>query len=307
MVDGPGDTGRSVVLVTHPFRPGAYEATGEFAGLLADAGITPLVPTDQADLFKGMPVVAREPADLTEGAELVVVLGGDGTILRGAERARESGVPLLGLNLGHVGFLAEAEQNELTEVARAVVNRSYRVEQRLALDVTIRRADGSTVQSWALNEASLEKDTDTRMLDFLLTIDSQPLSRWGADGLVVATPTGSTAYAWSAGGPVVWPNVEALLVVPNSAHALFARPLVLAPECVVGVELLEGRGQHAHIWCDGRRQFPLAVGDVVTVRRSDQPIPLARLHSPAFVNRLVGKFHLPVEGWRRRGADTDPG
>ncbi|MDQ1248898.1 MAG: kinase [Actinomycetota bacterium] len=216
----------------------------------------------------------------------------------GAERARAAGVPLLGLNLGHVGFLAEAEENELSEVARAVVDRAYRVEERLAIDVRVTRADGTVTQSWALNEASVEKGPDTRMMEFLVSIDGHPLSRWGADGLVLATPTGSTAYAWSAGGPVVWPDVEALLVVPLSAHALFARPLVLSPTCVVDVELSERRRQDAVVWCDGRRRLTLGTGDSLRVNRSARPVPLARLHSPAFVARLVNKFHLPVEGWR---------
>ena len=137
------------------------------------------------------------------------------------------------------------------------------------------------------------------MVDLLVRIDGEPLSRWGADGLVLSTPTGSTAYAWSAGGPVVWPDVEALLVVPLSAHALFARPLVVSPTCEVSAEMLSDRPQRAVVWCDGRRQLELAEGDTVVVRRSDRPVPLARLHSPAFVERLVGKFDLPVEGWRR--------
>jgi NAD+ kinase len=289
---------RRVVLVAHPTRPDAAAIAAGFARLLTDSGITAVVSPDQADILRQAQVEVRAAADLFEGAELAVVLGGDGTILLGAELARGSGVPLLGLNLGHVGFLAEAEENELSEVASAVVDRVYRVEERLALDVTITRADGAVVESWALNEASVEKGPDTRMLEFLVSIDGHPLSRWGADGLVLATPTGSTAYAWSAGGPVVWPDVEALLVVPLSAHALFARPLVVSPDCVIDVDLSNRPGQDAMVWCDGRRRFALSAGDSLRVRRSDRPVPLARLHSPAFVARLVNKFHLPVEGWR---------
>ena len=288
----------NVVLVTHPGRPEAVEVGTQFAGLLSRAGVPIKVPESDASLYPAGLVQPAAAESLLDDAQMVVVLGGDGTILSGAERARGSGVPLLGLNLGHVGFLAEAEPNELSEVAEAIVGRSYRVEERLAIDVEITSQGQVVGHSWALNEASIEKGPDTRMLDLMVSIDGHPLSRWGADGLVLATPTGSTAYAWSAGGPVVWPDVEALLVVPNSAHALFARPLVLAPTCQIEVRLGDERPQSAEVWCDGRRSFPLKSGDTVTVRRSEQPVLLARLHSPAFTERLVGKFHLPVEGWR---------
>lgn len=290
----------NVVLVTHPGRPEAVDIGKQFAGLLNSAGVSIRVPESDSALYPHGLVESVPSDSLLEDALMVVVLGGDGTILSGAERARGSGVPLLGLNLGHVGFLAEAEPNELSEVADAIVNRSYRVEERLAIDVEITSGGRVVASSWALNEASIEKGPDTRMVDLLVSIDGHPLSRWGADGLVLATPTGSTAYAWSAGGPVVWPDVEALLVVPNSAHALFARALVLAPTCQIEVQLGDQRPQSAEVWCDGRRNFPLRSGDTVTVRRSDKPVLLARLHSPAFTARLVGKFHLPVEGWRGR-------
>ncbi|MCB9412931.1 MAG: NAD kinase [Actinobacteria bacterium] len=289
---------RSVVLAVHSTRPDAAALATGFAGLLVESGITPVVARDQAELVDNADVEVRDDARLFDGAELVVVLGGDGTILWGAERARGSEVPLLGLNLGHVGFLAEAEQNELSEVAEAVVRRHYRVEERLAIDVEVWSERSLLATSWALNEASLEKGPDTRMVEILVSIDGHPLSRWGADGLVLATPTGSTAYAWSAGGPVVWPDVEALLVVPLSAHALFSRPLVVSPSAEIEVLLTRRRRQSAVVWCDGRRRLDLAEGDTLRIRRSPYPVPLARLHSPAFTARLVNKFHLPVEGWR---------
>lgn len=289
---------RSVVLAVHPTRADAAAIAAQFAELLIRAGITPVLAADQAGLIPSSAVQVRPDSELFDEAELVVVLGGDGTILWGAERARESDVPLLGLNLGHVGFLAEAEENELSEVAEAIVAGRYRVEKRLAIDVEVWSQQGLVGSSWALNEASVEKGPDTRMLELLVSIDGHPLSKWGADGLVLATPTGSTAYAWSAGGPVVWPDVEALLVVPLSAHALFSRPLVLSPDCEIEVLITSGRRQQAVIWCDGRRRLHAQEGHVLRVRRSDQSVPLARLHSPAFTERLVRKFHLPVEGWR---------
>ncbi len=297
---------RSVVLVVHPSRVDAAELAAQFADLLLRAGITPVVAADQVGQIPSPDVEVRPDETLFDDVELVVVLGGDGTILWGAERARGADVPLLGLNLGHVGFLAEAEENELSEVAEAVVAGNYRVEERLAVEVQVWSNEGLVESSWALNEASVEKGPDTRMLEMLVSIDGHPLSKWGADGLVLATPTGSTAYAWSAGGPVVWPDVEALLVVPLSAHALFSRPLVLSPDCEIEVLITRSRRQSAVIWCDGRRRLQVREGDWLRVRRSENPVPLARLHSPAFTERLVRKFHLPVEGWRTQKS-VEPG
>ena len=201
------------------------------------------------------------------------------------------------MNLGHVGFLAEAEREAVDDVVSAIVERQWHVEERTALDVSV--VVGGTVvdRTWALNEVSLEKASRERMVDVLVEIDGRPLSRWGCDGVVCATPTGSTAYAFSAGGPVVWPEVEALLVVPISAHALFARPLVVSPRSVIALELPD-ESSAAIMWADGRRAFDLPPRARVEVRRSEQPVRLARLSQAPFTDRLVAKFSLPVDGWR---------
>ncbi|MCW2573350.1 MAG: ATP-NAD/AcoX kinase, partial [Frankiales bacterium] len=233
------------------------------------------------------------------GTELVVVLGGDGTILRAAELARDAGVPLLGVNLGRVGFLAEAEPEDLETTIEQVLDRAYAVENRMTLDVDV-LVDGAVVDTgWALNECSVEKASRERMLEVMVEIDGRPLSRWGCDGVVASTPTGSTAYAFSAGGPVVWPTVEALLVVPISAHALFARPLVTSPASVVSMDVL-ATGSDAVVSCDGRRTRTLPHGTRVEVRRGATPVLLARTHQRPFTDTLVDKFKLPVEGWRGR-------
>jgi NAD+ kinase len=203
---------------------------------------------------------------------------------------------LLGVNLGHVGFLAEAERDDLTHTVERLLACDYAVEERLTLDVTVWSADGPQTE-WALNEVSVEKAARERMLEVVVEVDGRPLSRWGCDGVVCATPTGSTAYAWSAGGPVVWPSVEAVLLVPISAHALFARPLVAAPTSVLAVELLPD-GSGGVLWADGRRTLPLERGARVEARRSDNPVRLARLSPKPFTDRLVAKFELPVRGWR---------
>src|SRR6185369_12224767 len=170
--------------------------------------------------------------------------------------------------------------------------------ERLTIDVSVFQ-DGELVTStFALNEASVEKAARERMLEVVVEVDGRPLSRWGCDGVVCATPTGSTAYNFSAGGPVVWPGVEALLMVPISAHALFARPLVVAPTSVLAVEVIAKAEVAGVLWCDGRRTVDLPPGARIEVRRGARPVRLVRLHDWPFTDRLVAKFDLPVSGWR---------
>ena len=291
---------RRVLLVTNTRRPEAVAVARETARALLDRGLHVAAPQDEC-VHLGMdevdPVDAVEEGAAARGCELVVVLGGDGTLLRGAERARGTGVPLLGVNLGHVGFLAELEREDLQEVVEAVVARKYRVEERMTVDARV--LDGATevVHTWALNEVSIEKGPADRMLELMVEIDGRPLSRWLCDGVVCATPTGSTAYAFSAGGPVVWPEVEALLLVPLSAHALFARPLVAAPTSVIAIDSVAPAKQGV-LWADGRRAFELPHNARIEVRRHPEPVLLARLRDAPFTKRLVAKFALPTEGWR---------
>jgi len=293
---------RSVLVVVHGGRAEARELAHSFCRTIAALGIHVRVRHDEAaeivpgENIEGVDVILEDD-QAAAGCELVVVFGGDGTILRGAELARPHGTPLLGVNLGHVGFLAEAERDGVATVVDAIQNRTYSVEDRLALDVRVIVGGREVARMWALNEASVEKAERERMIEVVSEIDGRPLSRWGCDGVVCATPTGSTAYAFSAGGPVVWPEVDALLMVPISAHALFARPLVVAPTSVLAVELLP-KTHRGVLWCDGRRASDLEPGARVEVRRHAEPVRFARLHQAPFTDRLVAKFDLPVSGWR---------
>jgi NAD+ kinase len=289
---------RRVLLVTHTGRPAVLDVARQAATSLLSAGMAVrALAAEAAELgCAGIEPVAEPTA--ADATELVLVLGGDGTLLRAAELARPAGAPLLGVNLGHIGFLAEAEPGDLDRVVEGVVARRYDVEQRMTVDVVVRHGEGVTAEHWALNEATVEKASRERFIEMVVEVDGRPLSRWGCDGVVLATPTGSTAYAFSAGGPVVWPDVEALLLVPISAHALFARPLVAAPGSVLAVELV---GETAAVlFCDGRRRSDLPAGARVEVRRGSQPVLLARLRPALFTDRLVAKFQLPVAGWRGR-------
>jgi NAD+ kinase len=231
--------------------------------------------------------------------DLILVIGGDGTMLRAAELGRESGAAILGVNLGHVGFLAEAEEENLQFVIDAIAGGQWSVEERLALDVMVFQGSEVVDHTWALNEISLEKHDREKMISVLAHVDDHPLSRWGCDGVICATPTGSTAYAFSAGGPIVWPEVSALLLLPISAHSLFARPSVIAPTSVIRLEL--SPEADAVMWADGRRMIAVAAGSSLEVRANDQPVRFARLVPAPFTDRLVAKFQLPVEGWRGVG------
>jgi NAD+ kinase len=302
------DQPRRVLVIAHTGRPDAREVAGKFCGALADHGIAVRLLTDEAadlgpavDGIERLDTVDAGP-DAAAACEIAVVFGGDGTILRAAELTRESGTPLLGVNLGHVGFLAEAEHDDIESTIEAIVHHRYSAEERLTLDVVVYRDRGDrkelVTSTWALNEASVEKAARERMLELVVEVDGRPLSRWGCDGVVCATPTGSTAYNFSAGGPIVWPEVDALLMVPISAHALFARPMVVAPSSVLAVEVLAGTEGAGVLWCDGRRAVDLPPGARIEVRRGTRPVRLARLHEAPFTDRLVAKFDLPVTGWR---------
>ena len=239
---------RRLLLLAHPGRAEARAVARKLVDALTGHDILVRLLRNEATALGLDDVPGLELSDGDDPCaecELVVVIGGDGTILRAAEVAHDSGTPLLGVNLGHVGFLAEAEYDDVGATIEAIVERRYTAEDRLTIDVSVFQ-DGELVAStFALNEASVEKAARERMLEVVVEVDGRPLSRWGCDGVVCATPTGSTAYNFSAGGPVVWPGVEALLMVPISAHALFARPLVVAPTSMLAVEVISTPGRRA--------------------------------------------------------------
>ena len=302
------DDDRHILVVAHTGRGESLAASVEVCRRLIEAGLRPVISDHELDLLTEAPDLA--PLDLlgsdvaSHDLELVIVLGGDGTILRAAELARGCSAPLLGVNLGHVGFLAEAERDDLESTVSRALARDYEVEERMTIGVRVEVAGEVIYETWALNEASVEKASRSRSIEVVMEVDGRPLSTFGCDGVVMSTPTGSTAYSFSAGGPVVWPGVDALLMVPLSAHALFSRPLVVGPESSVGVELVERSVGEGVLWADGRRTFGLPRGARVIVRRSPIPVRLARLSSGPFTQRLVDKFALPVDGWR--GPDRDP-
>ncbi len=301
---------REILLVAHPRRPELTETAQRVAKIFEAAGIGLRVLADEAHCTRLDPhdsgTTYRAPVRVVEhgeaaaiGCEMVLALGGDGTFLRAAEAARPARVPVLGLNLGSIGFLTEAEAEHLDEALAQVVRGDYRIEHRMTIDVSVRVDDVVVGRGWALNEASIENAVRMGVLEVVLEVDGRPVSQFGCDGVLVATPTGSTAYAFSAGGPVVWPELEALLVIPSNAHALFARPLVTSPESRIAVETVAD-GPDAIVFLDGRRTLALPRGARFEAVRGTEPVHWVRLDSAPFADRMVRKFQLPVTGWRGR-------
>jgi NAD+ kinase len=296
-------TDRHILVVAHTGRQDSLNAGIDVCRQLIAAGLTPVLSDDEYDEIMAaapdlQPISMLGDAVQIGDLELVIVLGGDGTILRAAELARGCSAPLLGVNLGHVGFLAESERENLDETVARALARDYLVEERMTLNVRVKVDHEVVYESWALNEATVEKASRERMLEVVIEVDGRPLSSFGCDGVVMSTPTGSTAYSFSAGGPVVWPALDALLLVPLSPHALFGRPLVVGPDSSLAVEVLDRTQGTGVLWCDGRRTTDLPAGARVVVRRSPTPVRLARLNQGPFTDRLVRKFALPVNGWR---------
>lgn len=292
-------TGRTVLLVVNPGRDEAREAARKIGKTLAanDIGLR-MLSTDALDLGDEIVLVAGDE-HAADGCELVLVLGGDGTFLRAAELARDADIPVLGINLGRIGFLAEAEAESIDAILGHVVARDYQVERRMTLDVLVSVAGEVLYRGWALNEASLERAGHRGVLGVMVAIDGRPVSAFGCDGVLVSSPTGSTAYAFSSGGPVVWPDLEAIIVVPSNAHALFARPMVTNPNAVITVDV-DADNPESVVVCDGRREAAVPAGARLQVTKCDTPLKWVRLDSAPFTDRLVRKFRLPVTSWRER-------
>ena len=284
---------RSIILVLHPSRPEAHRLATEVVQELARAEISVWSSTEIE-----IPGVEKKSTDEIQGSirkhELVLVLGGDGTILRGAEIAHGSDIPVLGINLGHVGFLAQIKKPSVSELVSAIKNRNDKFEKRMTLAYKVIRGESVIAEGWALNEVTVERNTEA-MIELFVQVDHRPLSRWGCDGVICATPTGSTAYAFSAGGPVVWPDVDALVLLPLAAHALFSDPMVVSPDSEIAIDVESEIGV---LSADGLRKFQIIEGDRVLLTSEKSFVSLAHLEDVAFTDRLVAKFKLPVDGWR---------
>lgn len=295
---------RTVLLVPHTGRKFNVATAALAAELLYDAGINVRVVVQQDDtIVSNHPILSRfdttiHSHEAVAGVDFVLVMGGDGTFLRAADLAHDADLPVLGINLGHIGFLAEWERDFFDEAVNRVISGDFRIEERMTVGVEVHDPEGNLIGTgWALNEVSVENQNRSGVLDAILEIDGRPVSSFGCDGIIVSTPTGSTAYAFSAGGPILWPELDAILVVLNNAHALFTKPLVVSPQSVVGVES-RSYSFPAEVVLDGFRRIPMPPGSRVEVVRGQRSIKWVRLDDRPFTDRLVSKLRLPVEGWR---------
>ncbi len=278
---------KNALLVVHPTRPEALDFAKELIEEFSKVGIGVLTN------YPGGVSGSEELSDKSN-IDIAVVLGGEGTNLRAAELVLGKDIPILGINLGNVGFLAEITRPTAAALVAAISHGNFRGEPRLLLQHEVLR-DGEVIATgWALNEFTIER-SHAQMAELFVQIDDRPLSRWGCDGVICATPTGSTAYAFSAGGPVVWPEVEAIVVLPLAAHALFSRPMVISPNSSVVIDI---ESPEAMISADGMRKTPLLSRDRIVIRKSPLRVEIIHIESAVFTDRLVAKFKLPIEGWR---------
>ena len=278
---------RSALLVVHPTRPEALAFAKELIPALSAHGISSV--TNFPDGIDG-----AKPVQDSKDHEIAIVLGGDGTMLRAAEIVLGTDTPILGINLGNVGFLAEIKRPSAQELAKQVAAKNYRGEARLLLEFEVSRGGKKIESGWALNELTVER-SHSQMVELFVQIDGRPLSRWGCDGVICATPTGSTAYAFSAGGPVLWPEVEAIVLLPLAAHALYSRPMVISPDSQIAIDI---ESLEALVSADGFRKVELQKDDRVIIRKTAKKMIILHIESAVFTDRLVAKFKLPIEGWR---------
>jgi NAD+ kinase len=282
---------KSVGFVVHGGRPEACSQASRAAGRFATHGVQ--VVGLEGEAWNGGAVEMRRPADFGEGLDVVVVFGGDGTFLRAAYLARDQGVPLLGANYGRLGFLSEVEGYDIETVVDRLIAGSYDVEERMTLAVEILDCSGEIVgTSWALNEASVERTVPQRLIVLQIRVGERVFANLPADGIICATPTGSTAYAFSAGGPILSPLVDAILIVPLAPHALFDRTIVVDPKEAVTLTPVGGDNSCV-VTTDGHSSLAVPTGGSVRIVRGDAPVRMARFGPFDFYGRVRQKFGLP--------------
>jgi NAD+ kinase len=282
-------------VVVHAGRERSVAVAGDAAKQLAGDGVEVVVAQDSEEFDVGMLRgigTPRDAATFSDDLDLVLSFGGDGTFLRAAHLCRDADVPILGVNLGRLGFLAEIEVEDLDGALEVIRAGTYTIEERATLEVAVEDHQGRVIhRGWALNEVSIEKTVRQRLLSIEVFVDDTMLQRVAADALLVSTPTGSTAYALSAGGPIVSPRLAATLVVPVAPHSLFDRTVVAAPGEVVRVELSAGQPPGL-VSCDGREPVEIQPGGRIRATGGGRPVRIARAGTPDFYRLVRDKFGL---------------
>lgn len=272
-----------IALVLHPNRESSSEIAAKVAAAAAERGIE--VTISEPDASR-VPSATPRGQDAELEADFIVAVGGDGTVLQAARMARVSGIPILGVNAGTVGFLAEADRSRIGNALDALRDGDYRISPRMTLRAAL--PDGSTAD--ALNDVVVEKVVSQHVVSITVSVEGQKLAEYRSDAVIVATPTGSTAYTFSAGGPLVDPELDSLVLTAVAPHNLFGRAIVFG--AAVTLDLLVSSDRPARVNVDGRAQAELSPGDTVRVSRGPDPVRLVRLSPGNFARTVKEKFHL---------------
>jgi NAD+ kinase len=281
---------RALGLVPHRDRPAALELARTIAAWFTERSVEVRIPKELGRAIE-LDATAVEADAFAPGLDLVISLGGDGTMLHAVQLVYSAEVPVLGVNVGQLAYLSEVEPAEVEQVLPRLLALDFRVSERMMLAVDVEAGGESLATSYALNEAVLEKPRTGHLINLDVSVNGSSFTSYAADGIIVATPTGTTAYSFSARGPIASPALACLIVTPISPHMLFDRSLVLARD--ESIELVVQNDRNVVLTLDGRELGELTGGDRVRCRAADQPLRLATLHPRDFHQILKQKFALP--------------
>ena len=283
---------KNVILTPNPYRDKNFQTVRDAMQILKDAGMNPrLCLPFEVDRSYELPKDLRFNKLERElpNADLVICFGGDGTILHMAKTATRKGIPILGVNIGTMGFMAELESGELGELKRLATG-DFTIDGRMMLDVTVQRDRDIIFHDICLNDAVITKGAVARIVHLAVKCDGVEAMECGGDGIIVATPTGSTAYSLSAGGPIVEPEAKNIIITPICAHDVGSRCIVASDKRVVTVNMVRNARRNAYVSVDGGKAFRLNMGDVVTIKKSHLETKLIRLKDRSFYDVVNAKF-----------------
>ncbi len=285
---------KRVILSPNPYRDRNFKTLREAMDVLRGAGIdTRVCLPFEVDRSHDLPRdihFSRMDRELP-GADMVICFGGDGTLLHMAKAATRQGVPVLGVNIGTMGFMAELESTELSQLAR-IANDDYAIDNRMMLDVTVHRDRDIIFHDLCLNDVAITKGAVARIVHLEVKCDGVQAMECGGDGIIVSTPTGSTAYSLSAGGPIVEPDAHSILVTPICAHDVASRCIVVSDKRTVSVAMTHNARRNAYLSVDGGRALRMNMGDVATIRKSNLCTQLVRLKDRSFFDVVNMKFKI---------------
>ncbi|UOF90097.1 NAD(+)/NADH kinase [Fodinisporobacter ferrooxydans] len=287
-------------LIVNRSKPRAFEISREIIQIIEGNGEKVYVEAETAKAL-GRSDIQLPVHEFAHSVDLVFVLGGDGTLLGVARQLAHAKLPVLGINLGHLGFLAEAEPKDLHKAIERIIRRDYSLEERLMLEVEVVR-EGKSIGTWiGLNDVGIAKRSFGRMVNVRVFVDSMYVDEYSGDGVIVSSPTGSTAYSLSCGGPIVSPQMNAIVVTPISPHTLVSRPFLVSGEQTVKVEVCSTHNDIG-LTVDGQVNVPIQCNDVILVRKSTCSTLLVKWQERGFFNVLRTKLHMnPMSEQRCEG------